>query len=255
MVWNYNCRLCTGRSGVPRPPDVTNGMSGASAAGLERALLAAQLVRKKTAAQREASDSQARRAARLREARRLAARAAAEEQDDESDLTRPELCPICLYDLPSAVPSSSERGAALRVLPCAHAFHSDCIQPWLARKRSCPLCRAVCALCAHDDRYDDHSGVERVADHLDVPPRARQIHRCGMPNLVFLLRDGPYCAGCKRWLDPEREDLPANSTALTHVNGHEALPRAGPTAGRRGIAAGRGGEWGQALSRARVSQA
>ncbi|KAL3944891.1 MAG: hypothetical protein SGBAC_001036 [Bacillariaceae sp.] len=44
-------------------------------------------------------------------------------------------CSICIEDL--------EPGECLRLLPCGHAFHTDCIMPWLTRRQGCcPLCKA-----------------------------------------------------------------------------------------------------------------
>ncbi|KAG0132032.1 hypothetical protein HOY82DRAFT_484255, partial [Tuber indicum] len=43
-------------------------------------------------------------------------------------------CPVCQEDF--------EQGQDLRVLPCRHSFHPDCIDPWLLNVAgSCPLCR------------------------------------------------------------------------------------------------------------------
>ena len=42
---------------------------------------------------------------------------------------------ICLCDF--------EAGDMLRQLPCSHEFHQPCIDSWMERHRTCPLCRHV----------------------------------------------------------------------------------------------------------------
>jgi len=43
-------------------------------------------------------------------------------------------CTVCLEEY--------EDGITVKVLPCRHAFHNDCIQPWLAqRSDQCPTCK------------------------------------------------------------------------------------------------------------------
>ena len=41
-------------------------------------------------------------------------------------------CPICLEKFVGNRP--------IRVLPCRHRYHSDCVDDWLVKRRRCPLC-------------------------------------------------------------------------------------------------------------------
>ena len=59
-------------------------------------------------------------------------------------------CSICLDEY--------EDGCLLRILPCGHAFHSDCILPWLTRRSpTCPLCKAQFEGAGGEDEDDDGS--------------------------------------------------------------------------------------------------
>ncbi|GLD93512.1 hypothetical protein PINS_up002104 [Pythium insidiosum] len=66
-------------------------------------------------------------------------------------LEPPESCSICLDDF--------DVGVALKVLPCQHCFHVDCIDPWLeTRSGCCPLCKQD-AISAFDDVPKSFLGV------------------------------------------------------------------------------------------------
>jgi hypothetical protein len=61
-------------------------------------------------------------------------------------------CSICLTDY--------EAGERLRVLPCRHVFHRECLDPWLARNANCPNCRTN-LLPGDDGSSDSEEGGGR----------------------------------------------------------------------------------------------
>ncbi|XP_062890640.1 RING finger protein 215 [Mobula hypostoma] len=44
-----------------------------------------------------------------------------------------ENCAVCLEEF--------HKNQCLRVLPCLHEFHRDCVDPWLLLQQTCPLCK------------------------------------------------------------------------------------------------------------------
>ena len=65
-----------------------------------------------------------------------------------------ETCCICLDDYAA--------GDKLRVLPCDHAYHSKCIDPWLVKnKRVCPQCRRK-VFPAGEEETDSETEDERA---------------------------------------------------------------------------------------------
>jgi hypothetical protein len=46
-----------------------------------------------------------------------------------------DVCAVCLNDF--------EAGEALRQLPCYHAFHVACVDPWISLHGTCPVCRTM----------------------------------------------------------------------------------------------------------------
>ena len=80
-------------------------------------------------------------------------------------------CAVCL--------SEFDDDETLRLLPrCAHAFHADCIDAWLASHVTCPVCRAVLA--------PDHEAPTAAAPPLAlagvVPAAEQDAHAVPVPE-------------------------------------------------------------------------
>jgi hypothetical protein len=77
-------------------------------------------------------------------------------------------CPICTDDF--------VKGQDLRVLPCNHQFHPECIDPWLVNvSGTCPLCRIdLNPPQAEGENNENQEGENRTEEQEPTPEPATE---------------------------------------------------------------------------------
>ncbi|KAG0217751.1 hypothetical protein B0O80DRAFT_435808 [Mortierella sp. GBAus27b] len=120
-----------------------------------------------TSSQSKSSDAKPNPLSRLksnRSVRSVSALASAEALDVGAGTTEAvnDTCAICIEEF--------VEGDEVRILPCHHDFHSECIDPWLTRKSAtCPLCKYECKKALQET--EDHS--DRASTDTRVLPNDR----------------------------------------------------------------------------------
>ncbi|KAF2473266.1 uncharacterized protein BDR25DRAFT_302228 [Lindgomyces ingoldianus] len=89
-------------------------------------------------------------------------------------------CSICTDDF--------EKGQDIRVLPCNHKFHPECVDPWLLNvSGTCPLCRVdLRPTTSRTSTTDDDNDPELLAPPLQPEAEASNRRRSALRDILSL---------------------------------------------------------------------
>eukprot|EP00929_Paragymnodinium_shiwhaense_P000512 TRINITY_DN100754_c0_g1_i1.p1 TRINITY_DN100754_c0_g1~~TRINITY_DN100754_c0_g1_i1.p1 ORF type:complete len:573 (+),score=76.57 TRINITY_DN100754_c0_g1_i1:76-1794(+) len=87
-------------------------------------------------------------------------------------------CMVCLGDF--------DDGDNVRVLPCDHAFHKDCIDEWLSRSTHCPICKRKVYDAEQPEEGGPRRGMGVPIGRGPLPPETQAL-RSGMTSGLAML--------------------------------------------------------------------
>lgn len=93
-----------------------------------------------------------------------------------------DVCAVCLVDY--------SRGDCLRILPCLHQYHQECIDPWLARNSLCPCCKQSAAASDEEEEEDDDEEALLSSSNSSSSSRWGRIRRSSSSDDSFYPRVG-----------------------------------------------------------------
>ncbi|XP_060531777.1 E3 ubiquitin-protein ligase goliath-like isoform X2 [Cylas formicarius] len=140
--------------------------------------------------------------------------------DDKEMQGDGECCAVCLepYKL----------NDTLRILPCGHEFHKNCIDPWLLEHRTCPMCKmdilkyyGFVRQCLFDSSADDESS--RASTPNEMTPSLSPKNQFPSPAAI----NQDLCVSCRAArqssnLPSDSLQRPSTSDMVIEIDEYEA---------------------------------